>query len=132
MFNAEIWEPDAFVSQCQSTHFLNPQFNWALDTFGGRNPNKDFLHSSNIVFTNGNLDPWRAGGLLHEIPGNSKISVRVLNGGAHHLELRTPNDEFDPEDVKTARKFVEEHIVQWISEWFTSPVPRVNPEVPVM
>lgn len=103
MFNPEIWEPDSFVSECQSTHGLNPQFNWVLDNFGGRNPNKDFLHTSNIIFTNGNLDPWRAGGLMHPIPGNSDIYVKILNGGAHHLELRLPNDEFDPIDVKNVR-----------------------------
>jgi dipeptidyl-peptidase-2 len=70
-----------------------------LDTFGGRNPNKDFMNYENIIFTNGDLDPWRAGGLLHPIPGNDEIEVRVLKGSAHHLELREPNDEFDPADV---------------------------------
>jgi hypothetical protein len=73
------------------------------------------MHASNIVFTNGNLDPWRAGGLLHEVSGNDNITVIVMKGGAHHLDLRTPNDEFDPVDVKDARKIIEEAIVDWIS-----------------
>jgi hypothetical protein len=101
-FNAELWDADAFVSQCQSTHFLNPQFNWVLDLFGGRNPNRDFLHVSNIVFTNGDLDPWRAGGLTHVLPGNTNIDVKIIHGGAHHLELREPNPA-DPQDAKDAR-----------------------------
>lgn len=71
MFNSELWDADAFVSQCQATHWLNPQFNWALDSFGGRNTKRDFLHVSNIVFTNGDLDPWRAGGLTHSVPNNA-------------------------------------------------------------
>lgn len=107
---------------------MNPQFNWALDTFGGRNPNKDFLKISNIVFTNGDLDPWRAGGLVHEVPGNTDIDVMILHGGAHHLELRLPNDEFDPIDVINVRKLIEEEMVQWISEWRMSPFPRTTPE----
>jgi dipeptidyl-peptidase-2 len=103
---------------------LNPQFNWALDTFGGRNPNKDFLHLENIVFTNGDLDPWRAGGLTHPVPGNDDIHVALLKGGAHHLDLRLPNDEFDPQDVKDVRKFIEEALLKWIADWRQSPFPR--------
>ena len=115
MFYRELWNADSYVEQCQATHYMTPQFNWALDTFGGRNPNKDFKHLSNIVFTNGDLDPWRAGGLTHPIPGNTDIQVKMLHGAAHHLELRLPNDEFDPQDVKDARELITELLVQWAS-----------------
>ena len=77
-FPRDLWDADKFVENCKKYNMLNPQFDWALDTFGGRNPNKDFMHASNIVFTNGDLDPWRAGGLLHDIPGNPNIAVKVL------------------------------------------------------
>jgi hypothetical protein len=73
MFQPQLWNADDFVSSCQENQFMTPQFNWALDSFGGRNPNKDFKEISNIVFTNGDLDPWRAGGLTHTIPGNTNI-----------------------------------------------------------
>jgi hypothetical protein len=36
---------------------------WVLDTFGGRNVKKDFSLYSNIIFTNGDVDPWKAGGV---------------------------------------------------------------------
>ncbi len=108
MFNPELWSADAFVEGCQG-HFLTPQFDWALDTFGGRNPNRDFLHVSQIVFTNGDLDPWRAGGVTHQIPGNPDVDVKLLHGGAHHLELRLPN-EADPQDVKDARALILQRI----------------------
>lgn len=124
MFNPELWIPDDYVFECQNDKNLNPQFNWALDNFGGRNPNKDFMHYENIIFTNGNLDPWRAGGLLHPIPGNDEIEVRVIEGGAHHLELREPNDQYDPDDVKEVRKDIEELIVRWIAEYKAAPIPR--------
>jgi Serine carboxypeptidase S28 len=81
------------------------------------------MHASNIIFTNGDLDPWRAGGLLHDIPGNSDITVRVLEGGAHHLELRLPNPA-DPEDVVEARNLVEQHLVEWIRQYKLAPFPR--------
>ena len=78
----------------------NPQFYWALDNFGGRNVKKDFMHYSNIIFSNGDLDPWRAGGVLTEI--NPKITIRLIQGSAHHLDLRLPVAE-DPADVTKAR-----------------------------
>lgn len=89
MFLPQSWNPDQFVSDCISQKSLNPQFNWALDTFGGRNVKKDFMHTSNIIFSNGDLDPWRAGGVLTTI--NDDIVVRLIKGGAHHLDLRSPN-----------------------------------------
>jgi lysosomal Pro-X carboxypeptidase len=57
------------------------------------------LLTSSLV--NGDLDPWRIGAVLCDL-GNPKIVVRLLNGGAHHLELRESN-EADPQDVKDAR-----------------------------
>jgi hypothetical protein len=125
MFLRDLWDADEFVRNCNKYQGLNPQFDWALDTFGGRNPNKDFLHASNIVFTNGDLDPWRAGGLLHEIPCNPNIVVRVLEGGAHHLELRLPHPE-DPEDVNEARNLVEQLLVEWIRQYRQAPFPRTT------
>ena len=65
---------------------------------------------------------------MHEVPGNTDIDVMILHGGAHHLELRLPNDEFDPIDVINVRKLIEEEMVQWISEWRMSPFPRTTPE----
>lgn len=95
MFLPQLWDSDAYVAQCiTSRSGLKPQFDWALDTFGGRNLKKDFALTSNIVFTNGDLDPWRAGGVLYDI-GNPKVTVKVLKGAAHHLELRGP-DPADP------------------------------------
>jgi hypothetical protein len=122
MFPSDPWVADTFVKNCQLYNGLNPQFDWALDTFGGRNPNKDFMHASNIVFTNGDLDPWRAGGLLHDIPGNDNVTVKVLEGGAHHLELRLPNDA-DPEDVKEVRNLIEQSMVHWIFSYKNQPKP---------
>ncbi len=56
--------------------------------------------SSNIIFSNGDLDPWRAGGVL--TPVNDRIVVRLIKGGAHHLDLRSPNPA-DPQDLTDAR-----------------------------
>lgn len=113
MFLPQPWNPDEFVEDCKSKNLV-PQFNWALDTFGGRNIKKDFQHVSNIIFSNGDLDPWRAGGVLSDV--NPDIVVRMIKGAAHHLDLREPN-EADPEDLVEARKEFTATIQKWIDDY---------------
>jgi hypothetical protein len=42
---------------------LTPDYDWALREFGGYNITRDLNGYNNIVFSNGNLDPWTAGGV---------------------------------------------------------------------
>lgn len=53
----------ANTEMCQRLYGLTPNYDWALDYFGGYNVEKDFLAVTNVVWSNGELDPWRAGGL---------------------------------------------------------------------
>ena len=76
--------------QCNDRFNLNPQYDWALDFFGGRNPGADFEDSSNIIFSNGNLDPWSGGGILSNVTSNN-IAL-IIEDGAHHLDLRAPSE----------------------------------------
>lgn len=131
MFMPQYWDSDAYVTSCNSDFGLNPQFTWALDTFGGRNPQKDFAHYSNIIFTNGLLDPWRAGGVLYDIK-NDKIDVYLMAGAAHHLDLREPNDEKDPADVKTARTGITSRIQEWITTWKAITQPSLYNEADII
>jgi len=77
-----------------------PNFDWIMDYFGGRNPEKDFFHLSNVIFSTGALDPWRYGCITKEI--NKQTKVIVIEDGAHCTELAEP-DENDPISVKEAR-----------------------------
>ena len=94
------WDEDDHTKHCQSTYNMTPQYDWALDYFGGRDVAKDFQSSSNIIFSNGNLDPWHAGGVLDNVmPYNHVIFIQ---NSAHHFDLRLPN-EADPYTVTQAR-----------------------------
>mmetsp|Transcript_45928 Transcript_45928/g.33677 ORF Transcript_45928/g.33677 Transcript_45928/m.33677 type:complete len:108 (-) Transcript_45928:33-356(-) len=90
-------------------------YDWALDFFGGWNQPEDFNHYTNIIFSNGDLDPWSTGGVTMEgvFP---HLVVLNIEGAAHHLDLRLPNDE-DPQTVIDARTIETETIRQWIEDY---------------
>lgn len=67
MFPPSSWDPKGTTEWCQSSYNEDPQFNWIFDYYGGKNPKKDFMKVSNIIFSNGELDPWHAGGVLETI-----------------------------------------------------------------
>jgi hypothetical protein len=63
------------------------------------------------------LDPWTAGGLTTPIIANNNIDVLYIENAAHHLDLREPNDQFDPQSVKDARAQETQIIRRWINEY---------------
>mmetsp|Transcript_3600 Transcript_3600/g.2349 ORF Transcript_3600/g.2349 Transcript_3600/m.2349 type:complete len:256 (-) Transcript_3600:166-933(-) len=83
---------DAYTAFCQEKYGLTPRYDWALDFFGGYDIEKDFLAVTNIVFSNGNLDPWMAGGLNYNVTADGSGIALLIEGGAHHLDLRLPTD----------------------------------------
>lgn len=86
--------------------------NWSrwLDAYyGGIN----IAGASNIIFSNGLLDPWWSGGVLKNI-SDSLIALE-LPLGAHHLDLFFPTAN-DPPDAIEARLIEETHIRKWIKE----------------
>ncbi|KAH7725806.1 PCP-1.1 protein [Aphelenchoides avenae] len=60
----------------------------------------------NVIFTNGNLDPWSGGGITTaHLAADAKaygVYVYTVEGSAHHLDLRAPNT-CDPEPIKALR-----------------------------
>lgn len=102
------WDEHQTTVDCMAKYSLTPQFDWALDYFGGRNPKRDFAKTSNIIFSNGALDPWHVGGVNYNV-SEETIAIYIYES-AHHLDLRLPNDAEDPSFVKEAR-LIE---TQWI------------------
>lgn len=74
------------------------------------------MSHTNIIFSNGELDPWRAGSLNDIIQGNDKIHIKYIPKAAHHLDLREPNAE-DPAEVTKARDEETAIIDKWITDY---------------
>jgi len=92
--------------KCQHDYGLTPDYHWALREFGGFNITRDLKSYSNIVFSNGSLDPWRAGGVQGDqyFNINLKLPYYFIKGGAHHLDLRLPSDADFGTDVEWVRE----------------------------
>jgi lysosomal Pro-X carboxypeptidase len=72
------------------------------------------MKCSNIIFSNGELDPWHAGGVLTNV---SERSIAIyIEDSAHHLDLRLPN-EADPASLTAARQTETEWIAMFIDEY---------------
>ncbi len=100
MFYPAPWSYQDYSDNCYSTYGVRPRYDWIFYEFGGKNPKRDFQSHSNIFFSNGKLDPWMAGGVLETV--NESVVSFVIEEGAHHLDLRTPQ-QGDPRSVITAR-----------------------------
>lgn len=103
MFVEEPFDYGEFTKMCQERFGLTPRYTWVWDYFGGLDINWDFKDVTNVIFTNGQLDPWRAGGLNVNVTENWGSIALIIDDAAHHLDLRLPNDEIDPDSVKQAR-----------------------------
>ena len=113
-FTWNNWDEDAFTAGCQEAFGMTPKYDWALDFFGGRDPSKDFAGYTNIVFANGELDPWHPGGINTNITQDTV--TLFIKDSAHHLDLREPNPA-DPDSVTEARNVEIMYLEKWMREY---------------
>lgn len=67
-----------------------------------------------LVHSNGLLDPWHGGGVLHN--SSDSLIALIIPNGAHHLDLRASNSN-DPKEVTLVREKETSIMKQWIKEW---------------
>lgn len=110
MFRVKEWNFKKEADKCYSKFHIEPKLNDITLRYGGRN----LRETSNIIFSNGLLDPWSGGGVLQT--DNGKIYIIIIPEGAHHLDLRSSNPK-DPASVVQAREQESKIILNWISEY---------------
>jgi len=96
MFWEEPFNVEEGIKSCQESLGVTPREYWFTVNFGGRN----IKSASNIVFSNGNMDPWSAYGVKENLT-DSLVAV-IIEDGAHHLDLMFSNPN-DPQSVIEAR-----------------------------
>lgn len=114
MFENEAWDFEEFSEACYKrwgVKMLRPDV--AVLEYGG----KDLSAYSNIIFSNGLLDPWAPGGVLHDI--SDSVRAFIIPEAAHHLDLREDNPN-DPESVRQARNFHRQTIRGWLKNYYES------------
>ena len=104
----------------------DPWSQW-LDAYFGR---KSLEGYSNVIFSNGLLDPWSSAGVyddmaviapgryagpwLRNISSSKDVSALILPLGAHHLDLMFSDDD-DPPEATYARRVEYAAIDRWTS-----------------
>jgi len=108
MFPPAPWTINFLNNYCTQNWNVRPRPHWMP-------LNTNLKTSSRIIFSNGDLDPWHSGGVLHNL-SDSLIAIRIAEG-AHHLDLRSSNPE-DPISVINARKQESQILGEWLQEIF--------------
>ena len=117
MFWDDEWDADATISWCEEYYGISVDtIGGAAVKFGGYDLYKSL---SNVVFSNGNMDPWYEGGVLPDMTNvlessESLVSVLIEYNG-HHADLMF-SDESDSESLLAARSVEKEYITKWIEE----------------
>jgi len=111
MFWRSEWSQQATVEWCNEQYDIDVDAKGpASRKYGGRALAKAM---SNVVFSNGDMDPWMPGGVA-ESPSESLVAL-LVEGGGHHLDLMFSNSA-DPDSVRAVRQAEAEQMRQWIMQ----------------
>ncbi|KAF3427163.1 hypothetical protein E2986_12130 [Frieseomelitta varia] len=97
-----------YLSFCSyNNEFLNVRIKRTNVMYGGLRPDL-----RNVIFTNGNVDPWHALSVLQDL--NTLSPAIFINGSSHCRDLYSDSDT-DVQDLTQARAKVRKIIGSWIS-----------------
>jgi len=114
MFLPQPFSIQAINQYCATTWGVAPITNYVPIFYGAdTNPANPLRYATNICFSNGSLDPWQSGSVVASLKSNSVVAF-VMQGAAHHLDLRAPNAA-DPQSVTVGRLTEKALIQYWLN-----------------
>lgn len=116
MFPPAAWNETYDAQSCAEQFSVELQPLWPVTHWGGFSSFVPGV-ASNIIFSNGLLDPWHTSGILESPSEADGLVAIVIPESAHHLDLRAPNPA-DPPYVTAARAQEDALIGQWLSDFF--------------
>lgn len=120
IFPQFTFDIESYKQNCFNMFGVEPRPLWITTEFGGHDIQKVLKHyGSNIIFSNGLLDPWSGGGVLQNI-SNSVVAL-VTELGAHHLDLRAATEN-DPIWLVEQRNAEIQIINNWMNEYYQNKV----------
>ncbi|XP_075501392.1 uncharacterized protein LOC142539670 [Primulina tabacum] len=116
MFPAYDYDYSSDEKFCLENYHVKPRPTWITTEFGGHGFKKTLkAFGSNIIFSNGLLDPWSGGSVLEDV--SDTIVAIVTEKGAHHLDLR-PATADDPDWLVEQREAEVGLIRDWLDEYY--------------
>ena len=97
------WTHEMFDAHCEPTYGIKTRWGWLNTTYGAGNVEG----ATNIVFANGDYDPWHSGGILHNV--SDTVRSYIIPEGAHHLDLLFTTQS-DPPLVQWVRSEEMRHV----------------------
>ncbi|KAI7742989.1 hypothetical protein M8C21_029793 [Ambrosia artemisiifolia] len=118
MFPEWAYNYTSYAEECFNNFGVKPRPTWITTEFGGHDY-KSVLKTfgSNIIFSNGLLDPWSGGSVLENI--SDSVVALVTEEGAHHLDLRAATAD-DPDWLVAQRASEVKLIKGWIDDYYTT------------
>ena len=112
MFWYSPWNATEAAEGCSADYGIETRQLWAEVNYGGRRP---FTTGSvrNVVFSNGELDPWRGGGIQDINDTEKNIYSIIVPESGHHIDLFFSNAN-DTDAIRNARQFELDQISKWI------------------
>jgi len=116
IFPQFTFDIESYTQNCLNMFGVEPRPHWITTEFGGQDIKRVLKnYGSNIIFSNGLLDPWSGGGVLQNI--SNSIVALVTELGAHHLDLRAATEN-DPLWLVEQRNAEMKIINKWMNEYY--------------
>eukprot|EP00238_Polyblepharides_amylifera_P005539 CAMPEP_0196584666 /NCGR_PEP_ID=MMETSP1081-20130531/48027_1 /TAXON_ID=36882 /ORGANISM="Pyramimonas amylifera, Strain CCMP720" /LENGTH=259 /DNA_ID=CAMNT_0041905961 /DNA_START=36 /DNA_END=812 /DNA_ORIENTATION=- len=108
-FFPQPFDLQASLQACSAQWGVTTRTQWATINYGGR----DLSSASNILWSNGELDPWGPGGVSpSSVLSNPSLTALLIPGAAHHEDFMWSHSDDLPQ-ILEARLIEKQEMQKW-------------------